>query len=673
MDVVIQSGSLVFFGHKKTPMSAINLTQLKTVLVKMGWDKEGNKHPQFLEQWQNATKKTQKTIDAHFEAHQDAGIAIVTGKESNITVIDFDSKDNPLFTQLFQECPTYWVATKKGFHLYYQYEPSLKQGTNRFGQGVDVRNDGGVVFCPPTKNYEGSDDEIVSLNKEALAILEAAYTPGKGAPSDTALKTTETRNDSLFRKACGWINEYEPQEVWNRMVKANKSFTKGELSDEELDILYKQVIQYKKDATEENPIEDLDLLYTESRGHKSYNVNTENIYRILDRHPEFKGKFRHDEWTQKTEILKGDGWSEIEDGDIVPIQRRISMLYAPFRGVKKDMVTDAIFDIARKYKFDSALGWLKGLTWDGKVRLEGWLSEVYGVENDSYHNAVGSNWMKGLAKRIAEPGCQFDAVLILKGKQGCGKSSSLTMLGRSWYMETTMRADSKDFFLQLRGKAIVEFAEGETLSKTETKQMKAVISARFDTYRPPYGRLTRDYPRRCVFAMTTNQDRPLKDETGNRRFFPVEVLAEKVNFKWLEENREQLFAEAYHRAVTLGETTYEYPDNVAAIQEASVEESPYEDDVRDWLRKGCQGAVDIDVEGATISDVWVYANHGDRSRITRRIQMELANALRACGFKRDRRMVDGERSWRWFPKDTIKPWSSHEVNIEKESNLVGQW
>lgn len=426
---------------------------------------------------------------------------------------------------------------------------------------------------------------------------------------------------------------------------------------------FAEISRNPKEEAQTIPIEDLNLLYTENAGKKTYNVVTENIFRILDRHPEFKDRMRFDEWTQKAEIKTKHGWRELEDKDIIPIQRRISILYAQFRNTRKEMVTDAIMDVCHAHTFDRAVDWIRSLTWDKTVRLEGWLTEAYGVENTAYHNAVGSNWLKGMAKRLIEPGCQFDSVLILKGKQGCGKSSSLMLLGEDWYTETTMRADNKDFFLHLRGKMIVEFAEGETLSKTETKQMKAIISARIDTYRAPYGRMTKDYPRRCVFSMTTNQERPLKDDTGNRRFFPVEVVAERANLDWIKEYRDQLFAEALYRVETLKETTYEYPDTVAEIQEKSVEESPYENDILRWLNDGCQGINDVDVVGATISDVWRYALDGDRHRLDMRITVNVSQGLKACGFERRRMMVNKEQRWRWFPKTPIRPWETDEETL----------
>src|ERR1019366_5023328 len=117
-----------------------------------------------------------------------------------------------------------------------------------------------------------------------------------------------------------------------------------------------------------------------------------------------------------------------------------------------------------------------------------------------------------------------------------------------------MSTDNKDFFMQFQGKLFVEFSEGETLNRTETKKMKAIITTQFDRYRPPFGRSSQDFPRRCVFAMTTNQEEYLKDETGNRRWLPVRLVKKTADTEWLAENREQIFAEAYHRVITLKET-----------------------------------------------------------------------------------------------------------------------
>jgi putative DNA primase/helicase len=397
------------------------------------------------------------------------------------------------------------------------------------------------------------------------------------------------------------------------------------------------------------PIEKLDLLTTENAGKLAYNRCTENVCRILDRHPEFKGRFRFDKWTDKHEIREGEKWREVDDADFVAIQRRISTMYPQFRTIGKEMVIDAVFGTCREHGFDRAEEFVKGLEWDGVPRLDAWLHTVYGTPDDEYHKAVGANFFKGMVKRILHPGCKFDSVMILEGKQGCGKSTSFSIIAGDWHLETTMRADSKDFFLQFKGKLIVEFSEGETLSRTETKNMKAMISTQVDTYRAPYGRTMRDIPRRCVFAMTTNQDEYLKDDSGNRRFFPVEVEKEHADLKWLRENREQLFAEALHRVETLKESIHEYPADARKRQESKMVRSAFEEAIAEWmLRPVINGSVSDLADGVTIAEIWRFALLGDSNRMNKNTEMQIALALKGLGWEKQRKMIDGSQKTRWF-------------------------
>lgn len=403
--------------------------------------------------------------------------------------------------------------------------------------------------------------------------------------------------------------------------------------------------------SQQYPINKLNLLTTIGNGGKKvYNRCTENIFRILKFHPNYKDKFRYDEWTQKMEILDKNKWREIDDNDYTPIQRNISAMYHPFRMIGKEMVIDAVSDYCRENSFDRAVNFIRKIPWDMTERLDSWLSVVYGVENDTYHKSVGANFFKGMVKRIIKPGCKFDTVMILEGKQGCGKSTSLSIIGGKWHLETTLRADNKDFFLQFKGKLIVEFSEGETMSRTETKNMKAMISTQVDTYRSPYGRTMKDVPRRCVFAMTTNQDEYLKDESGNRRFYPVEVKKDNVDLKWLKENRMQLFAEALYRVEILKESVYEYPAESVDHQDAKMVRSSFEDMISNWFNNpiGKNGSIINLDDGITVTEIWEYALQGDRSRIRKSEEMQISLALKQLGWERVRNRVSGVRCWRWY-------------------------
>lgn len=395
----------------------------------------------------------------------------------------------------------------------------------------------------------------------------------------------------------------------------------------------------------------LNLLTVGEGKNKVVVLNMENIARVLRGHEDFKGKLRFDAFKNMVELdLDGNGWRELEDNDPVKLQAKISILFPAFIKVTKVMVWDALVMVAKENTIDSAADYLKSLKWDGTNRLETWLHDTYGTQNDVYHRAVGSNWLKGMVKRLVEPGCKFDYVLVLEGKQDLKKSMSLNVLvGREWYVETTMSTDSKDFFMQFLGKALIEFSEGETLSRTETKRMKAIITMQSDRYRPSYGRASVDFPRRCVFAMTTNQEEYLKDETGNRRWLPVAV-EQVANVEWLAENREQLFAEAYHRVVELKETTWDFPkEETLAAQDARRIHDPNEESVITWYTTRLTSSQREN--GITILEAHQSAlNSGFGGKMSRSDEMSMADMFkRVLKLERKRAMMSGVQANRWFP------------------------
>ena len=90
--------------------------------------------------------------------------AIVTGEQSNLTIIDFDNSSE--YDRLIEKHPDLklykTIKTNKGYHIWFKYDNDFKTTTDCFKEykGVDVRNDAGIVFCPPTK-YTLPDGKIV--------------------------------------------------------------------------------------------------------------------------------------------------------------------------------------------------------------------------------------------------------------------------------------------------------------------------------------------------------------------------------------------------------------------------------------------------------------------------------------------------------------------------------
>lgn len=415
----------------------------------------------------------------------------------------------------------------------------------------------------------------------------------------------------------------------------------------------------------------IEFLFTlNSRKEQVITQNTENIARILREHPKFQGRFRYDAFTNAFEILDGAKWRAFEDNDAVRIQTDISVTFECFQKVGKDMVYDAIMLVAKERMYDSAIDYITGIQWDGVARLDTWLTSTFGTPDDVYHRAVASNWIKGMVKRITEPGCKFDYVLVLEGEQGAKKSTSLHVLGKmpnglSGHVETTMSTDSKDFFMQFSGKFIIEFSEGETLSRTEVKKMKAIITMQSDKFREPYARISLDHPRRCVFAMTTNQDEYLKDETGNRRWLPVKVLKDEADIAWLEANRDQILGEAYHR-LQAGESIYEFPkEETIAQQEARRVSDPNEDKIADWYyEKFGEFGPRNKEEGITIQEVYAGALGGVLQSMKKHEEMAITDVLkRVLKLTKVRRMIGGRQAWRWVENPIALPTTEEPVHI----------
>ena len=148
--------------------------------------------------------------------------------------------------------------------------------------------------------------------------------------------------------------------------------------------------------------------------------------------------------------------------------------------------------------------------------------------------------------RICRSGAKADHMLILEGHQGARKSTALKILaGENWFTDELPDLGSKDAAIHMQGVWIVEIAELDAIGRAEVSRIKAFLTRTTDRFRPPYGRHTVEIRRQCVFAGTVNPDTYLRDETGNRRFWPIRCG--DIDIESLRRDRDQLWAEAVAR------------------------------------------------------------------------------------------------------------------------------
>ena len=105
--------------------------------------------------------------------------AILTGKPSNLTVVDIDrmSSHRKLLEAIPELASVRTVKTRKGFHLFFTYDPRLKSTTDCFTfPNIDIRNERGCVLAPPTTYvYEGMVCGYEDMGGVVGPIPEALY------------------------------------------------------------------------------------------------------------------------------------------------------------------------------------------------------------------------------------------------------------------------------------------------------------------------------------------------------------------------------------------------------------------------------------------------------------------------------------------------------------------
>lgn len=240
----------------------------------------------------------------------------------------------------------------------------------------------------------------------------------------------------------------------------------------------------------------------------------------------------------------------------------------------RDKVQDAMIMCAEQNGFNEVLDYLNSLTWDGVPRLDMLFIDYLGAEDNIYTRAVARKSLTAAVARAYEPGCKYDTMPILVGRQGAGKSTLIRTMGKKWYADGLSTFEGKEAAESIQGKWIIEAGEMAGYTRAEENASKQFLSRQVDVFRQAYGRRTQEYPRRCVFFGSSNQYEFLKDITGNRRFWPIDIEAQKptknvyvnlpgeVDQIWAEavvryKNGESLIIEDNEAALKIAETARE--------------------------------------------------------------------------------------------------------------------
>ena len=456
--------------------------------------------------------------------------------------------------------------------------------------------------------------DLVRLHKYGQLDLDCAVdTPTSSRPSYKAMAEQASQDKRVT-----------VQIVADRMAEAREAFA--------------------ADPTEETeqPTEDWrGLLRPTEKGTLAQTI--ENVATILRYDPEVKDRLALNEmdynivtrkalpWRQSSGITQ---WTDTDDAALRYYLERVYGLTG------KDRIFDATNVVANENKFHPVRDYLNGCSWDGVPRVETLLIDYMGAEDNEYTRAVTRKTLAAAVARVFRPGCKFDYMLTLRGRQGMGKSALIAKLGGEWFSDSFTTVQGKEAYEQVIGVWIMEVGELAGMRKAEEEATKLYVSKQVDRFRPAYGRRTQEFPRQCIFIGTTNEQQFLRDSTGNRRFWVVDTPNKPTRDMWEELTPERIKL-IWGEAVEIfkqGETLFLPPEIEATarkVQRAFEEENPktgivaeYLDrllpedweskdpyDRRAWLESGAEGTV----QRTTVctAEIWAEALGGNPEKINR--------------------------------------------------------
>jgi predicted P-loop ATPase len=179
------------------------------------------------------------------------------------------------------------------------------------------------------------------------------------------------------------------------------------------------------------------------------------------------------------------------------------------------------------------------------------------------------------------------------------------------------------------------------MARSDVGRIKAFMSRGSDRFRPPYGKRPIDSPRQCVFAGSVNNGTYLRDETGARRFWPVECKAAVIDVDALAEVRDQLWAEAaymYFEGKPWWLDSVKLNQDAAEEQSGRYEEDPWDELIVPWI----EGR-----ESVSVADVLTFCLEKKKDMWTQQDRNRVGRCLRAVGWTRYRSGPRGSRESRY--------------------------
>lgn len=260
-----------------------------------------------------------------------------------------------------------------------------------------------------------------------------------------------------------------------------------------------------------------------------------------------------------------------------------------------DRVPDFITYLGDQNQHNPVAQWITSKPWDGQDRLSDLMDTVQ-AKNEAKDARVAkmkrafiTRWMvSAIAGAFRPNGVSAHGVLVFQGAQYVGKTKwfkQLVPAGLGVLKDgMLLRPDDRDSVMKCVSNWLVELGEIDaTFRKSDVAALKSFLTSDRDVLRRAYARKESAFARRTVFFASVNPKNYLHDETGNRRYWTIEV-------EWLDHSHgidmQQCWAQV-HDLWAKGESWFLQPDEMELLNEHNKDfevVDPIEDLITNGLR-----------------------------------------------------------------------------------------
>ncbi len=321
--------------------------------------------------------------------------------------------------------------------------------------------------------------------------------------------------------------------------------------------------------------------------------------------------------------------------------------------ISSQHTTDAVLDVAYDGRYHPVREYLDAVAGAGDVApvdLDSIASTYLGT-SDPLADSMLRKALIGAVARVYDPGCQFDSVCVLRGKQGIRKSSFWKVLASPGWFNCTAPDSDKDLILNIHSCWIFELAELENITgKREVGQLRNLITTSTDLIRVPYGKTTAPYPRRSILVGSVNGDAFLRDDEGSRRFWVIECPQDFDRGELIDVDRACRDRDAIWKAAVLAYRAGERPYLDHAEQVDSNRRNGRYEQEHPWTAQLDAWARRRGTEPFTTAEALICSGCRIDGQVGRREEMEASAVLKKLGLQREAhasRTSNGGRSRRW--------------------------